>query len=531
MNAKKERTQSRSIGLVALVNIFNAVIGISQAFVVGRLFGTTSGVEIFFAASGFSLSIGKLLQAGQIAEIFIPAYHQIKETEGIQVGFDLLAVLLNWMLLAAISISTIMFFGAQTFVPMSVPGFSSERTATCVTMFQLLIPLITLQVARAMLSNLLTSEKQFVAQEVTRALCGLVSLALIVVFAARFDAWVMIGSQWVASVITVVVFLIYLRRIGYRHCFRLKHDKFEISSIFKKLPSIFGYVCVTQVYSLIIIAGLSVLPQGSLAVYNYAVRIYTRVAGILVRPVSTVFFSHFSTAVAQGDQAIHKITAKALRLMLILSTLTCAIAVVAGLPALRALWLSEKFPETQVFQTYLTFATFCFIPVFSGLGLIFRKMNMAHQFTHSQYMMLVANQSISAVVAYFLIPAWGLAGAVAIAIGNPILGAIASGCLLKFTHSNRFTIYDRKTIYQCLALFLLTAVPLLCVQHLTGFYQLFPNSRIGNVISTGILACVSIVAMGVIARVLKVEEFQSGQRMVTNRLKNLLNGSFGLKRG
>lgn len=516
-----QRTQAKSIGLVAMVNVCNAAIGIVQAFLVGMLFGTTSGIEIFFAASTFQLSISKLMQAGQIAEIFIPIYHQLKESEGQSVAFNLLSVLMNWMLLAALVLASAMFVSANFIAPIAVPGFTSDRIATFIAMFQFLIPLILMQVAMGLLSSLLASEKQFVAQEVTRTIAGFVSLCIIFTFASTFDAWVMIGAQWSASAIIFSVFLFFLYRIGYRHHFQLRHDKFSVLDIFKKLPSIFAYVCVTQVYQLAITAGLSMLPQGSLAVYTYATRLYSRVSAILIRPVSTVFFSHFSSAVAQSDTAIQQIATKALRLMLILSTLTCAGAIITGLPALRALWLSEKFPETQVLQTYLTFAAFCFIPIVSGLGLIYRKINMAHQYTHTQYLMLVLNQIINALLAYFLIPQFGLFGAVGIVMIAPCLSMLASATLLRLTRPERFAIYDRTTIVQCLIIFFVSVIPWILLQHGTNFYSWFPESRLGNLATCIFLFVVASLTMVTVIRWLKMSEFQSFQRMLAGRINTL----------
>ena len=515
------RTQARSIGLVAMVNLCNAAIGIVQAFLVGMLFGTTSLIEIFFAASTFQLSIGKLLQAGQIAEIFIPIYHQLKESEGQSVAFNLLSVLMNWMLLVALVLASVMFVGVNYIAPVAVPGFSPDRIATFIAMFQFLIPLIVIQVGTGLLSSLLASEKQFVAQEVARTLAAFISLFLIITFATTFDAWVMIGALWSTNTIVLTVFLFFLYRIGYRHHFRLRHEKFSVGDIFKKLPSIFAYVCVTQVYELVITAGLSLLPQGSLAVYTYATRLYSRVSAILIRPVSTVFFSHFSSAVAQSDTAIQQIATKALRLMLILSTLTCAGAIITGLPALRALWLSEKFPEVQVLQTYFAFAAFCFIPIISGLALIYRKMNMAHQYTHAQYLMLVLNQIVNATIAYFLIPWFGLPGAVGTVLIAPCLSTLASGFLLRRTRPERFAVYDRTTILQCLTIFSVSVIPWILLQHGTGFYSWFPESRLGNLAACVFLFVAASLTMVAVIRWLKMSEFQSFQLMLANRFNSL----------
>ena len=525
MGAKEKsqtRSQSKSIGLVAIVNAANAVVGVAQAFIVGRLFGTTSGIEIFFAASMIFVSVNKLLQAGQIAEIFTPIYHQVKESDGPESAFELQAVLLNWMLLITFLISLILFFAAPFIIPITVPGFSAERIGTCVAMFQLLVPLIAMQILQFLLANLLINEKHFVARETTRSFAAIVSLLFIVLLAHRFDAWTMIGALWASISISVVVFCVLISRMGYRHRFRLQHDGFKISDVFKKTPTILGYVGLNQLYVLVLTAGLSTLPQGMLAVYNYAMRLYSRVSGILVRPVSTVFFSHFSSAVAEEDAGIQKITVNALRLILLLTTATCVLAITAGLPALRALWLSPVFPEDRIWLTYALFCILCFVPVFSGLALIFRKINMAHQFTHSQYMILMVNQLIAAFLAYWLIPMLGIYGAASALFGNVVLSAIGSGYLLKRTRPERLALYDRNTLIQCITLFVFTVFPVLLFQHSSNFYHWLPDSTIGHLLETAILSSAAIAIMATVAHLIGIGELRSARNLVQRKCKRLL---------
>jgi len=522
----KTRSQNKSIGLVAIVNVVNALVGIAQAFIVGRLFGTTTSIEIFFAASAIFVSVNQLLQAGQIAEIFTPIYNQVKESDGAEAAFKSQSVLLNWLMLTTFTAAVILYLGANFFIPLTVPGFSPTDIATCITMFQWLVPLIALQLLQFLLATLLVNEKHFVSREMTQASAGLAGLLVIVLLSSQFGAWVMIGALWTVGVVKVGFFYVLISRLGYRHSLCFRHDSFSILDVFKKLPSVFGYVSVSQLYVIVLTAGLSTLPQGYLAVYSYAMRLYSKVSGILVRPVSTVFFSHFSSAVAEGDTGVQKTaTTSALRMILLLTTATCVLAIVVGLPALRALWLSPVFPESRIWLTYITFSAFCFVPIASGLGLIFRKINMAHQLAHSQYFILIANQIIGTLLAYFLIPAWGLFGVMTLVLGNAVLVAFASGCLLKWTRPDSLAVYDKKTLSQCSILFGVTVLPLLLLQHGTNFYQWLPNSTLGHSAAAVILGSVAVAVLGITAHLLGVAELRSGMNLVQRKLKGMLGAA------
>ena len=143
----------------------------------------------------------------------------------------------------------------------------------------------------------------------------------------------------------------------------------------------------------------------------------------------------------------------------------------------------------------------------------------------------MANQIISAALAYILIPFWGLAGAVVVIVLNPFIGATASGCLLFFTYPNRFCLYNRKTMFQCTIVFSVSVIPLLLIQHGTGFYQWFPEGRVGNLIAAGVLGLASVVTIGVASSFLNIKEFQSGQQLLANRVKNLFRHRVGVGQG
>jgi len=493
-----------------MVNIANAIVAIVQAYAIGRLFGTQSSIEIYFAAAALYQSMVALQQSGPIAEIFTPIYHKLKSDASDRIAFDLLSVLLSWMILISVTFATLLFLGSTALISISVPGFTPERTATCIKMFQTLIPLLGLQIIQSLLSNLLAAEKRFVAQEVVRGSRAVTSLIVILAFTPLYDAWAMIIALWASNVLAVVVLYYLAARMGYRYRFGLSHEELQVSLIFNKLPSVFGYVCVTQLYAIALTAGLSLLPQGSIAGFSYARRIFSKISGVLIRPVSVVFFNHFSTALAQGDQAIQGLTHKAIKLTLILSTVTGAVVIVAGYPGLRWLWLSEKFPEAQVFQTYLAFSAFCVIPIFSGLGLIFRKINMSFQYVSAQYLTLMAVQVISAIVAYFVIPPLGLPGAIGVIIAGSILSSVACALLLKTKRPSAFSLYQATDLLKCGVMFVIVVLPLLLLQHCTNFHQWFPAGRSGDFLAACGLAVLCGLATLASSHLLKINEIKDG---------------------
>ena len=511
--AKPERSAAKSIGLVSLVNIGTTVVGVVQAFVVGGIFGTSSSIEVYFAAVVFYQSIVNLMQTGQIAEVFTPIYHRLKESHGQPTAFRFLSAITNWMVLIALGCSVIVHVFAEYVVPLSVPGFDESRTATCVHMFRWIVPVLALQILAALLSTLLSAEKYFVSQECIRLVCLIASLLLVLFFAEQFDAWVMVGALWLGSLLSLTLSTGLLVHLGYRHSFRLSDSEFSVRDIFKNTPSITSYVGITQIYSIALTAGLSTLPQGSLAVFSYAKRIFVRINGTLMRPIQIVFFNHYSSALAAGDAAVSKLARRALAITLFAAGMAAIAVLSSAYPGMRAIWLSEKYPDEAIFQTYLIISILCVIPFFSGLGGIFRKINMSHQLVQRQYAYLTVIQVISAFMAYYLIPIWGLAGAVVVAVANPVMMTAVSGLLLRTKAASAYCTYRKRDIAKCAIVVAVAVTPSILLQTYLGRSGLMAVSDrwIDFALASVCLASSLLFAL-VIGLALKVEEFQKAVR-------------------
>ena len=516
---KPQRSQARSIGLMTLINIASAIVGIIQAFVLGLLFGISSGIEIYFVAVAFYQSILKLTQTGQIAEIFTPIYHRLKISHNQQTAFDLLSVLVNWMMGLALVLSAIAFLLADYLMPNLAPGFDANRLVVCIAMFRWIIPLLALSIIESLLSNLLVAEKKFVAPEICRLTCTVIGLALVLLFARQLDVWVMILSLWVSGVANILMFGYLLFRMGYRYRLQFSHPDFRILDIFRNAPSVFGYVGLAQLFSVVFTASLSLLPQGSLAIFTYAQKVTSRINGVILRPASIVFFNHFSMALAEGSQSVATLTDKALRIVLLSTTFACVGALTSGFPGLKALWLSEKFPEPAVWTTYLIICVLCFLPLIRGASLIYRKINMSHQLFRQQYIFLSCVLMADIPLAYYLVPQIGLAGAVGLLIFNTSMMAAASALLLIKRVPDSFALYDWSEIENCIVILVFSTLPVVVVQFNLDMLGIAEQGRIGNLAISIISLATGVSIALATSWCLRISEVRSTVNMATKRIR------------
>lgn len=519
-----ETSATRSIGLLGLVNIAMAVVGVGQAFAIGWLFGTTVTIETYFAAITFYQAIVNLMQTGQISEVFTPMYHQLKKSHNAEIARLLFSILLNWMVVASCLMVLAAYLLANELVPLAIPGFDPQRTMVCVQMFCWIVPLTTLQVCQSLFNCFLAAEKRFLSQELVRLVCVVLGLAFIIGLAGWIDAWAMVVGLWITNVSSVLAVMLIARKNGYRHRFRFRHPDIKLSPIFRSLPSIFSYVTITQIYSVALTSGLSSLPQGSLAIFSYARRIFGRLNGLLSRPISIVFFNHYSNDLVQHPGATSDLIRRSLRLSLLAACFVTVALLASGFPALKMLWLTDRFPEQDVWNTYLVLAALCFSAFFDGPGIIYRKINISHQLVIRQYQLLCIVQIACALLAYFMIPQYGLLAAVAIVVANPCLMAAASALLVFARTRGELEFYRLLDVIKCVSVFACATSPALVLQQTLGSSP----DRVVNGFTTVVCFTLSLAIALAMCRLLHLDEPVRALVLLRNKIAPRMRGFNGV---
>jgi len=500
------KSQKRSFASVGTINAIAAIVGLLQAVIIGRTFGVSPLIETYFAAVVFYQSILKLLQTGQIIEIATPIFHQLKANHGKGAADQFFSGLLNSMLLLAVAASVLLFFTSPLALSMLVPGFSAERRAICLLMFRWIIPCLALQMVGSILTNWLAVEKQFVLPAVLKVSIQIVNLLPIIALSQQLDAWVLVLCLWILNGLTVLGLGILLLRSGCQYSLILQDKNRHVIKVFKKIPDILFYVSTTQWFLLTLNAGMTILPQGSLAIFTYAQRISSKIDGLLLRPVSLVFFNHFSEARSNGSSEVRSLTQTALGCSNFAAISIVVIVLCAGFPGMCTLWLSNKYPEQAVFSTYIITCLLATVPIASVAGLIYRKINMTHQKIRLQYFTLAIIQVFSALYAIFIMPSLGFTGVAIALVANPISIAIANGIILRVTFREYFQFFEFSKFLRYLICGIAATLPVLVMQFF--FYIPTIDSNPINFLVTISSGSFGILIFIALSHWLKLEEAQ-----------------------
>lgn len=403
--------QGKSIATITTVNALNAIVGAINIFLIASFFGVDRNIEIFLAASAVLLTIQQLTASGLLSEIFLPKYLNLKSRYGKSQALDVFSSVLCWSAV----ISTLLCLGAYAIsdwlIAIRIPGFSAMDKQAGADLLELLVPIVGIRILLAPCRAVLNAENKFGGPEVA-ALVGRVGNTACILFSTDYGIMALVAGLWVGALIQLFITFGLLKQIGwqFRAILQVKQPTGLnlASNISAALLSITG----EEILKISRDAAISFLPQGSFAIFNYSLQIFERAGGLILKPIATVFFTSFSSAVTSGSSTLKALVTKAIDR----SFGICCLAQLAAiflLPTLLKLVLPlEKFSANDIAVLHGFLIVQFGILWMWGTMLIYRKMIAAAHLLPRLLVIKFVLNLVSAHVIWLLIREYELNGAI-----------------------------------------------------------------------------------------------------------------------
>lgn len=499
--------QKKSVAFLGLLSGLSTVLGLVFSIVLAQCYGVSRDVEIYFASSTLFFVIASLTQTGAITEIALPVYHQHIQQFGKSEAIKLYCQILNWMSLAALVIALCSALFSGFIIETFIPGFSTEDREKAQLFFLLISPLFLLEIQKSILSTFLNAEKVFGKTELTNVVSQLGNILFILFFHKKLGAFAAMMGLWFGQVLSFGYALFLAWKSGFRYHFTWFDGRFSVVELLHKIKNTFAYVIATQFYIVGLNAALSQLPAGHYAVFKYSQLIFSKTQGLLLHPVTTVFFSQFSNAFSIRAKNLQQLIIQGNRITILSSVAIFSLVFGAGFPAFCWIWLNEKFDLVSIQMAYRLLLIHYIIMFFNGLGLIYRKVNMALGWVQGLYLSYTAINFAFGCLMWFggasLNNLYILAG---ISIGNQIVMALVSPLLVFWYERPLFSLPTASFHAQALVIFILS---LLCIWLFkVGLYSILGTLGISWILVLVISSVISGLVIFALFYLFRIQEMQ-----------------------
>ncbi len=500
---------NRSIGIIGILNIIGGFVGLANTIVTAYYFGTSRQLEVYFAAVQLEQLLLSLTQGGQLVEIYLPIYLQLKINKSIEFAHRTFSVILNWLMLIFILISIGLWFGAYYIFQLLVPGFETTDHILGMWMFRAVIPLMFMRIIISMLHSIANAEKLFGRPELVGILSRISIVLVIAVFSHIIGIWAMVLALATGTLISLIGLIYILSKQKIKYYLVLKQKGFDFKDLVKKVLSTYVYVGTTQFYSFVLNAMVSFLPQGSYAVFNYVKTLHQKTRPIIIKPISIVFFTNFSIAFAKGAKEVKRLAQIALSQTFGIVILAIVAIIISGDNLLYVIWGRDKFGAEELYLAYRLLVIYFFVDFILGYAVITRRMVVSIGYPHLFYYFLSIMQFLSAGATYIFIKQFGFLGLMFLVVFNSLGFCLIPLIVLKLKAKDLLVFYPLETIWKwvlsgCIAL-------LIGFQFKTLMVKLIEfDGRIGTLLYSFLVVMVTWSIAILLGYLLRIPEVKKG---------------------
>ncbi len=433
-----------------------AILGVLYSILQVHFFGTSREIEIYFGALSLAYLVTSLTQSGQLAEIFLPEYHRLK-IKGVELAHQGLNVVINRMLLYGFVLILAIFISAPYFINLLIPGFEDQDKILAISMFRMLLPYLTIQLVSSFFITVLNAERKFGRAETLGLLNSIINIVVLLILFRLLGVWALILALLVGKFIELAFYLQQLYKGGFRYSFIMSLDEFDHVKFFKTIQRTLLYVSATQIYSFVLTASISYLPEGTFAVFKYVQNLATKIKGLFIQPFITIFFTTYSQ-LAQFSKSVTNEVNRTITNIINVNIILCIGTILMGKYIIEIIWGGDKFDINDINLAYIFLLFNVVAIIFSSLGSSYRKMAVSHGKSKELYSFWVVAQLLSALFSYFLIKNFGITGLYFIVpINTFLMGAVSFIVYRSSTEVTDIQI-NKTTIYIGLGLIIIASL-------------------------------------------------------------------------
>nr|MDW8082024.1 murein biosynthesis integral membrane protein MurJ [Candidatus Calescibacterium sp.] len=293
-----EESIARAGSVILLANLLSRLLGFLREVLIAYFFGAQAVTDSFLVASILPAAIAGLI-SGALTTVFIPVFVEEREIHGEERAWEGTRVVFGTSLLYLLVMLGAGYVVAPWFIRAVAPGFEEERLRLALSMNRVMLPSLVFLGLFGLSTGIFQSYRLFTLP----ALAGLlynVSLIAFLVGGRRSPVLGLALGSLAGTIIQVVPLLLFARRRwrGWGMSFSLRHPMLQ--RIWGLMLPIFIGTGVGYLNLLVDRAFASLLPEGTIAALNFAVRVKEIPTGLFVVALSQAIYPVASRQAVQG---------------------------------------------------------------------------------------------------------------------------------------------------------------------------------------------------------------------------------------
>ena len=305
------------------------VIALLRELVIASSYGTGDAIEAFLVAFMVPMYVVNFL-VEPIKTSFTPTYIQVRNEEGKKSSEVLISGVFFICLIILISATVLLYLCGPFLIPMVASGFSQEKIALTLHLYNCLIPLLLINGSIALFSSLLNSDENFALAALAPATVPVITILALFFLNPVWGVYSLALGYILGFAIQAGILYASLKKKGFvlRPCWT------GITPAIRQKFNQYSYIVVSAFLNygkeFVNRAMAATLIAGSVASLAYANRVIELVMGIAISALATAILPYFSKMAADKDWSGISHTLKTYSLMILGVTLPFTVLFFVG---------------------------------------------------------------------------------------------------------------------------------------------------------------------------------------------------------
>lgn len=272
------------------------LVGLGREVTLAHVFGASAALDAFFIAYFVPNLLRRLLGEGGMAAAFLPLYVQARGE-----GAPFARAALRALVAVLVPVCALGALLAPLYIPALAAGFSQEKLALAISLARWTFPFLALASLSALAGAILNAHGRFFLPAAAPSAWSL-GLILGALFGSRLVSPPVLGLA-VGLLLGGVGMVAIQAPVALPHLRGPGHSSpRQLVELGRRLLPVLGGLAVAEVNLLVDNRLASYLADGSVAILQYAMRLFQLPLGILAVSVATAALPRLSAHVAQGTE-------------------------------------------------------------------------------------------------------------------------------------------------------------------------------------------------------------------------------------
>ena len=339
-----------TIGLM-IVTMISKVLGFGREMVLSSFYATSWYVDSYVIA----LSIPTIMFAaigGAISTSLIPIYSTINKEKGKQEGNKFISNLINILIVLLLVFLIIGLFFTEPLVRVFAVGLEGQTFKLAVDFTRILLFGILFTGINYIFVAYLQVHGNFEIPGLISLPYSIVIIISIILSAKFNNIYILAYGTLIAIIVQPLFQLPFVINKGFKYEFVFNIKDEEIKKLIKLIIPVLIGVSVWQLNNLVDKTIASTFEEGTIASFNYALKLYFFVQGLFITSIVTVIYPHLSNLLSNRRiDCFKKAIVKGINIIFILVIPIAVGAIVLSVPVVKLVFERGEFTSSSTIIT------------------------------------------------------------------------------------------------------------------------------------------------------------------------------------